>query len=568
MYVAAKSIESEEYLMVDFIAKKNVNGALLARQIKKIRVINNFKPIELYQFLQIFKRVTVVNLTAKRKKDTEDGANRLDREASPVSVIMEPLKAALLQYEERLRKVTLSPNSCIPPALRKFGIARQYRSASLSLPNIISGETTDDAVSLLGSTFVESILLSNEGHYVLITQLEVYCKDSAVDDTSINNLKLSTLDHEKRVVVAVERKTAQKVAWHELKLYYQKYELLITGALEGPYKSDAVDSLDSGGATDPRAIQRDLSQQRSRKRRAEEDDDDENEEDSHSRIRDVSPVSAVMEPLKAALVQYEQRLRSVSLSADTFIPQAVSKLGIPRHYRTMMVGQEGLYTKETLEENVRSLGSAFVESILVSNEGEYVLVTQLEVYYKDRELDDTSINNVQVSNNEHYKRPVVVVERKTAQKSAWYELKIYIANFELLVTGAVYGRSQDNLLQCFLESSKAPTALMQQSNWIVIAPETPVRCQKDFRLLQSFRNNASTFEWAFKSQKFVDKGSDEDIVEAIRKDRKLGKYKKWMLDFIFNKTRDSTNEELVLLYKQLLYSKLRATHDRRMKLLK
>lgn len=64
MYSAAKSIESEEYLMVDFIAKKNVNGALLARQIKKIRVINNFKPIELYQFLQIFKRVTVVNLTA------------------------------------------------------------------------------------------------------------------------------------------------------------------------------------------------------------------------------------------------------------------------------------------------------------------------------------------------------------------------------------------------------------------------------------------------------------------------------------------------------------------------
>lgn len=226
-----------------------------------------------------------------------------------------------------------------------------------------------------------------------------------------------------------------------------------------------------------------------------------------------------MEPLKAALVQYEQRLRSVSLSADTFIPQAVSKLGIPRHYRTMMVGQEGLYTKETLEENVRSLGSAFVESILVSNEGEYVLVTQLEVYYKDRELDDTSINNVQVSNNEHYKRPVVVVERKTAQKSAWYELKIYIANFELLVTGAVYGRSQDNLLQCFLESSKAPTALMQQSNWIVIAPETPVRCQRDFRLLQSFRNNASTFEWAFKSQKFVDKGFHTEHPLTLYKDQ-------------------------------------------------
>ncbi|KAL9542329.1 hypothetical protein MBANPS3_008665 [Mucor bainieri] len=97
---------------------------------------------------------------------------------------------------------------------------------------------------------------------------------------------------------------------------------------------------------------------------------------------------------------------------------------------------------------------------------------------------------------------VSVVERKTAQKSAWYEMKIYYRNYELLIIGAVCGSTDDNNKQaCCLGSSKVPTY------WIVIAPKVNVPFDPDMRLLQSFRNKASTFQWAFKSVNFARRGS-------------------------------------------------------------
>lgn len=49
-----------------------------------------------------------------------------------------------------------------------------------------------------------------------------------------------------------------------------------------------------------------------------------------------------------------------------------------------------------IEDAVGMIGQQFVESILLSNEGSYVLITQPEVYYKDRKIDDASINNIQL----------------------------------------------------------------------------------------------------------------------------------------------------------------------------
>lgn len=101
---------------------------------------------------------------------------------------------------------------------------------------------------------------------------------------------------------------------------------------------------------------------------------------------------------------------------------------------------------------------------------------------------------------------LLMYERKTAYKNAWYELKIYFKNYELLITGAVCGRFDNDQHECFLGSSRAPVTLMQQTHWLIIAPQTAVPCERDARLLQSFRNTASTNNWTFKSQNFVKKG--------------------------------------------------------------
>lgn len=97
----------------------------------------------------------------------------------------------------------------------------------------------------------------------------------------------------------------------------------------------------------------------------------------------------------------------------------------------------------------------------------------------------------------------VVFERKTAQKSAWYELKIYFMRYELLVTGGVYGRIDEGQFKCFLESSKAQGKLVKQSHWIVLAPTVAVSFERDICLLQGFRNKACIYKWAFKSLNFV-----------------------------------------------------------------
>ncbi|KAK4509981.1 uncharacterized protein ATC70_008131 [Mucor velutinosus] len=369
----------------------------------------------------------------------------------------------------------------------------------------------------------------------------------------------------------------------------------------------------------------------SKKRRNEEEDGGRGK-GLGRRAREVSPVSEIMAPLTTSLLMYERRLRVIIAAPNDYIPSALSKFDISNEYRTMMTGLEDLCTGKALENNVSSLGSAFVESILVSNQGCYVLVTQLEVYYKDKSVDDTSINNVQLINNHHQKRPVVKTERKTAYKNAWYELKIYFKNYELLITGAVCGRFDNDQHECFLGSSSAPVTLMQQTHWLIIAPQTAVPCERDARLLQSFRNTASTNNWTFKSQNFVKKGFYTEhpltfhentnrvvdyfslasyilycgsrgvinhsqvqkcremaetmevwkdlglsqkpnynaaILEATKQSTNIGQFKKWMLQFIYgDEERDATNNELTLLYKNFLYQKLRAINDKRMKLIK
>ncbi|KAL9536802.1 hypothetical protein MBANPS3_012355 [Mucor bainieri] len=329
-----------------------------------------------------------------------------------------------------------------------------------------------------------------------------------------------------------------------------------------------------------------------------------------------------MAPLYASLSNYEKRMQEISEFPSKHVPLPLAKSDISKEYRSMIHAKEHGHEESIrgmeIADTVPAIGQQFVESILLSNEGYNVLITQIEVYYKDRSVDDTSINNVQLPNQDHEKRPVVIVERKTAQKSVWYELKLFYKKYELFVTGGVHGHADEDEFSCFLGSSKAPHHLMQQTHWIVIAPKSVVPFENDTRLLQSFRNRASRFRWAFKSKNFMAKGfhtaspllshQDRDtdyfalasyilecgskgsitrshlkqcramlyqmkfwtelglkskpspnyILSTLEKDIKMGKLKKWMAEMAFSTPRDATNDELTALYKNFLYQKSRA----------
>ncbi|KAL7312930.1 hypothetical protein PS15m_008635 [Mucor circinelloides] len=113
--------------------------------------------------------------------------------------VMARLNANLVNYERRLRSAIASPSSHVPSALLKLDISKKYRSMMHAEGHghydLLHGLKIEGAVNLIGQQFVEFVLLSNEVTSVLISQTEIYCSDQSVDDTSINNIKLTNNEH-------------------------------------------------------------------------------------------------------------------------------------------------------------------------------------------------------------------------------------------------------------------------------------------------------------------------------------------------------------------------------------
>lgn len=118
-------------------------------------------------------------------------------------------------------------------------------------------------------------------------------------------------------------------------------------------------------------------------------------------------MNEVMARLNANLVNYKKRLRSAIASPSSHIPSALLKLDISKKYRSMMHaeghGRYDLLHGLKIEDAVNLIGQKFVEFFffLLSNEETSVLIPQTEIYYNDQSVDDPSINNIKLTNDEH-----------------------------------------------------------------------------------------------------------------------------------------------------------------------
>ncbi|KAL9542330.1 hypothetical protein MBANPS3_008666 [Mucor bainieri] len=90
--------------------------------------------------------ISVVEWRKRHHEDEEEEEDKDEevlgrqREQSPISMIMAPLKANILQYENRLREADEAPNSLVPSALAKFGIPTDYRCVMTGLEGLCKGE--------------------------------------------------------------------------------------------------------------------------------------------------------------------------------------------------------------------------------------------------------------------------------------------------------------------------------------------------------------------------------------------------------------------------------------------
>lgn len=79
-----------------------------------------------------------------------------------------------------------------------------------------------------------------------------------------------------------------------------------------------------------------------------------------------------------------------------------------------------------------------MEGFLLSTSGKFILITQLEVYFRNNESIDNYANSTYLSCYTLF--PQVKVERKTERRTnEWQEIKILYNRFEFLVTGGIIG---------------------------------------------------------------------------------------------------------------------------------
>lgn len=160
-------------------------------------------------------------------------------------------------------------------------------------------------------------------------------------------------------------------------------------------------------------------------------------------------------------------------------------------------------TKEQASNFVEKVAGRLIESIAVSNNGSYMLITQAEAYLRDSpSIDDYANSTITIGYPENL---VFVVEQKREYRNQWFEAKIYYKKFEFLVTGCLYGHYDNSTIQPFLGASLGKKFELN-GYWRVYVSVEVVTVIKHARLLRNFAKNASGLKWLLKSERFHNNG--------------------------------------------------------------
>lgn len=172
-------------------------------------------------------------------------------------------------------------------------------------------------------------------------------------------------------------------------------------------------------------------------------------------------------------------------------------------------------SKSAINKNIIKMGKQYVEGILDSNSGTWVLITQLEMYFKDKNFDDCSDNSEPFKDESESGHHKIIVEQK-GDKKKYVEMKILYDKFEVLITGGIY--CVDGHILSFLGSS-APKALYNEKYCISYLATSPANSIPCIRLLRDFRKEDSLNKWAFKSKLYVNKGLETYAVLRYKDDQ-------------------------------------------------
>lgn len=142
-----------------------------------------------------------------------------------------------------------------------------------------------------------------------------------------------------------------------------------------------------------------------------------------------------------------------------------------------------------------------LHSFVVNQNNDWVFITQIEAYIKDKDLDDVAIVN------KHDEKPdELTIEMKQFQNErggSWYELRFLYMNLEVIATGGL-SQLKNNKLNAFLGVA-APAQMADDDKFILFSPTKAVESIWCIRMLRNYSKRDSLKPWCCKSSFFAKK---------------------------------------------------------------
>lgn len=137
-----------------------------------------------------------------------------------------------------------------------------------------------------------------------------------------------------------------------------------------------------------------------------------------------------------------------------------------------------------------------MHSIIISQQNNWVLITQMETYYHDSSIDDVAFVKL-----DRFVDKLHISMQKCQGRGAWYELRFSVRKFEVVATGGLCSNSNNDGLDAFLGVS-VPPQLINDDRFILFSPSEEVSRSQCYRMLRNYKKRASLYTWCSKSDFF------------------------------------------------------------------
>lgn len=229
-----------------------------------------------------------------------------------------------------------------------------------------------------------------------------------------------------------------------------------------------------------------------------------------STVKKTRLISAVQKQI-ATLQLYESRVKFAMTCPSSFLPEALfSKFrDLDSSAYTAITDWEpvsltGSATIESINHMIDQLSQLLMHAVIVNQNGCWVFVSQVEIYYKDKAVDDVAF----ITKHDKYVDELVIKMDMQVNEGggSWHELRLTFGRFEVIATGGFSGVGISNNCKItpFLGVG-VPPSLASDEKLILFSSSSAVPSLCSERMLHDYQRKHSLNKWCRKSSLFTEK---------------------------------------------------------------